>query len=549
MNKAAALRELFASEKLIRIVGAHNGATAKLVEGGGFEGVWASSLEVSASHAVPDANILTMTDYLNAAISMNDAVSIPVVVDVDQGYGNSMNVIRMIKKFEAAGIAGVIMEDKKFPKQNSLLAGGRQELASVSEFVGKIMAAKNAQETKEFMVIARVEALIAGWGQEEAMKRAKAYVEAGVDGIMIHSKKSDPTEIIEFVKKWDKNVPLVIVPTTYSGMDEKMISRYPKIKMVIYANHVMRSIIKSVKETLDEIQISGGVKTVSPKLATLKEVFELQGTYEMKANEERFLGLDKESITAIIPIAGRPPKSLAHVLPETPLALLDINGKSLLKRNIEGLKSLGITKIILVAGYNHERLNASDVEDVSVIINEDYENSGSIHSIMLAKEELEGRVLVLFGDILFEPELIEKLLKSDKDITISIDKSYTKSKFKDKKLDLVVAKYSPIKGSRILNPRKYNIISQIGQDIPRTEANFEFCGVTLLSKKGTNSFKDTVRKLVEKGEVKNLDMDHTLQEMINQGHTIYAQEVSEGWIEMNTFQNYKDACEMLSQKE
>ena len=124
--KAQKLRELFKKPGLIRLVGAHNGLTARLVERAGFEGIWASSLEVSASHAVPDANILTMNDYLNAAIDMNSAVSIPVVVDVDQGYGNSINVIHTVKKFEASGISGIIMEDKLFPKQNSLLAGGKQ---------------------------------------------------------------------------------------------------------------------------------------------------------------------------------------------------------------------------------------------------------------------------------------------------------------------------------------------------------------------------------------------------------------------------------------
>jgi len=299
MSKTKKLRELFAKDGFFRLVGAHNGLTAKLVEKAGFEGVWASSLEMSASHAVPDANILTMTDYLNMAINMNDAVSIPVVVDVDQGYGNSSNVIRMIKKFEAAGIAGVIMEDKKFPKQNSLLAGGRQELASISEFSGKIMAAKNAQTDPDFMVIARVEALIAGWGHEEAMKRAKAYVEAGVDGIMIHSKKSDPAEVVKFVAEWDSEVPIVIVPTKYPSMNEAMINNYPKIKMVIYANHVIRSAVTSIKRTLNEIRETGGIESVNQSLIPVKELFELQGTFEMKDDEEKFLETDTEPISAI----------------------------------------------------------------------------------------------------------------------------------------------------------------------------------------------------------------------------------------------------------
>ena len=202
MSKAKKLRELFIKEGVIRIVGAHDGLTAKLAELAGFDGVWASGFEISASHAVPDANILTMTQYLEAASTMNDAVSVPVVADCDTGYGNSSNVVHMVRKYEPAGIAAVTIEDKRFPKVNSYIPG-RQELAPIAEFVGKILAAKNAQQTKEFMVIARVEALIAGWGQEEALRRAHAYVEAGADAILIHSKSSVPDEIVSFAKAWD----------------------------------------------------------------------------------------------------------------------------------------------------------------------------------------------------------------------------------------------------------------------------------------------------------------------------------------------------------
>jgi phosphoenolpyruvate phosphomutase len=155
----------------------------------GFDTIWASGLEISAANAVPDANILTMKDYLEAASNINEAVSIPVIADCDTGYGNSNNVIRLVKKYEAAGIAAICIEDKCFPKVNSYIPG-RQELAPLMEFVGKIMAAKDAQDSPEFMVIARVEALIAGWGLEEAWRRAEAYAEAGADAILIH--KANP---------------------------------------------------------------------------------------------------------------------------------------------------------------------------------------------------------------------------------------------------------------------------------------------------------------------------------------------------------------------
>ncbi|MFC1904266.1 isocitrate lyase/phosphoenolpyruvate mutase family protein [Chloroflexota bacterium] len=182
MSKAQKLRELFSREGMIRIVGAHDGITAKLVELNGFDGVWAGGFEVSTSYAVPDANILTMTQYFQAASIMNDAVSIPVIADCDTGYGNSNNVMHMVRKYEAAGVAAVSIEDKKFPKVNNYIPG-RQELAPIAEFVGKILAAKSTQTTKDFMVIARVEAMIAGWSEEEALRRAHAYADAGADAV------------------------------------------------------------------------------------------------------------------------------------------------------------------------------------------------------------------------------------------------------------------------------------------------------------------------------------------------------------------------------
>ena len=411
MSKVAKLRELFKKPGLIRLVGAHNGLIARLVEKAGFEAVWASSLEVSASHAVPHANILTMTDYLDAAVDMNDAVLIPVIVDVDQGYGNSINVIRMIQKFEAAGIAGVIMEDKKFPKQNSLLAGGKQELASIAEFSGKIMAAKNTQKDPDFMVIARVEALIAGWGHDEAIRRAKAYVKAGADAVMIHSKQSDPTEVIKFVDVWDEEVPIVIVPTNYYTLTEEKIKNHPKIKMVIYANHVIRSGVTAIKETLREISEQGGIHTISEKLIPVKELFELQGTFEMKEHEKQFVK-DKEPITAIIPAAGKPIDEVLQkiYLNDTPACMLDINGKPILQRSVELLNSCGISDVNVIVGYCGGKIN---VEGINKVENPEFGETKVLHSIMQVQEKMQNKTLIVFSDILFEKEVVERFIKKD----------------------------------------------------------------------------------------------------------------------------------------
>ena len=289
MSRAKKLRELFTQPGLVRMVGAHNGLGAKLVERAGFEGVWSSSLEVSASHGIPDASLLSMSQYLEAARSMVEVTSIPVVVDGDTGYGNANNVFYTVERFEEAGVAGITFEDKKFPKDNSLLPGGRQALAGVEEFAGKIEAAKAARRSPDFVIIARVEALIAGWGQEEAQGRANRYVEAGADAILIHSKSPDPKEIIEFVTRWQGRAPLVLVPTTYPSLTEKRIAELGKVKMVIYANHGLRTAIRAMEEVLAKIRQDGGIHDLDHLLVPMKHVFDLQDVPKMKEREQRFL--------------------------------------------------------------------------------------------------------------------------------------------------------------------------------------------------------------------------------------------------------------------
>jgi phosphoenolpyruvate phosphomutase len=289
LGKAKTLREQFQRPGLIRLVGAHNGMSAKLLERAGFEGVWASGLEISASYGIPDASLISMYQFLEAARSMNEVIDIPVVADCDTGYGNAINVMYMVKRYEEAGIAAVVIEDKKFPKDNSLLAGGRQDLLKVDEFEGKIEAAKAAQKHGDFMVIARVEALIAGWGQEEAQMRAHRYVDAGADAILIHSKSKDPQEIVQFVTDWDRDTPLVLVPTTYSTLKEKEIKELGKVKMVIYANHALRASIRAMEMLFKKITRDGGIYDLEAMIDPVDHVFDLQGVPQMKEHEGKFL--------------------------------------------------------------------------------------------------------------------------------------------------------------------------------------------------------------------------------------------------------------------
>ncbi len=208
-------RLLLRGPGVVLAAGAHDALSAKLAEQAGFDAIWASGFGISAVQAVPDANILTLTETLEAVRRIVDAVVIPVVADCDNGYGNAINVMRTAAEFERAGAAGICIEDNEFPKRCSFYAGVRRNLVPAEEHARKVEAATAARRDPGFLVIARTEALIAGLGHEEALRRARAYADAGADAVLVHSKARDFNELHAFAEAWDRPVPLVAVPTTY----------------------------------------------------------------------------------------------------------------------------------------------------------------------------------------------------------------------------------------------------------------------------------------------------------------------------------------------
>ena len=184
-------RLLLRGPGVVLAAGAHDALSAKLAEQAGFDAIWAGGFGISAVQAVPDANILTLTETLEAVRRIVDTVGIPVVADCDNGYGNAINVMRTAAEFERAGAAGICIEDNEFPKRCSFYAGVRRDLVPAEEHARKIEAATAARRDAGFLVIARTEALIAGLGQEEALRRARAYADAGADAVLVHSKAHD----------------------------------------------------------------------------------------------------------------------------------------------------------------------------------------------------------------------------------------------------------------------------------------------------------------------------------------------------------------------
>lgn len=276
-SKASKLRNSLETKPLVAGVGARDALDARLIENAGFDFVWASSFCISVAHCVPDASILSMTQFLETARSMNEVINLPIVYDADTGYGGESNTAYAVRLLEEADMAAICIEDKVFPKQSSLLPGGAHPLVSVEEFSRKIAAAKSAQSQGDIVVIARTEALIAGLGIDEALRRAEAYEKAGADMILFHSKSKTPDEIVECVKRWSGKAPVTLVPTNYPDLDEPAMEALGKIKMVIYGNQTVRAAVKAVEEVLGELRKNRGARTVDNRIATVNRVFALQG--------------------------------------------------------------------------------------------------------------------------------------------------------------------------------------------------------------------------------------------------------------------------------
>ena len=276
------LRRLIESKSIVRILESHNGLTGLItektkVENKEFDGMWLSSLTHSASKGKPDIQYIDMTTISQTLSEIFDVTTKPMIVDGDNG-GIVEHFKFMIKNLERMGVSAVVIEDKIGNKRNSLFEDTSNQLQdTIEDFSYKISQGKKVLVTKDFMIIARIESFILNNGLDDAVKRAKAYIEAGADGIMIHSKSKSPDEIFSFCKeykKFDKRVPLIAVPSTYNHITEKELSD-GGVDIVIYANHLLRSAYPSMVDTAKSILKNKRSYEADNKCLPIKKVLEL----------------------------------------------------------------------------------------------------------------------------------------------------------------------------------------------------------------------------------------------------------------------------------
>ncbi len=281
------LRQLISLTPIVKVLEAHSGITGLIVEKTVIEGengmldqfdaMWISSLCDSTAKGKPDIELVDMTSRFRTIEDITEVTTKPIIFDGDTG-GLTEHFVYTVRSLERMGVSAVIIEDKKGLKKNSLFGTDvEQTQAGIEEMSAKIAAGKKSQLTDDFMIIARIESLILEKGMEDAMDRAKAFVAAGADGIMIHSRKKEPDEILEFCDRFrmiNKTTPLVVVPSSFNTITEAELAAHG-VNIVIYANQLTRSAFPAMQQTAEDILRYHRAKEVDDRLMPIKQIITL----------------------------------------------------------------------------------------------------------------------------------------------------------------------------------------------------------------------------------------------------------------------------------
>ncbi|HVO46986.1 MAG TPA: phosphoenolpyruvate mutase [Steroidobacteraceae bacterium] len=544
LTRSAKLRQMLVSEPLEFLMEAHNGLSARIVREAGFRGIWASGLSISAQFGVRDNNEASWTQVVDMLEFMADASDLPILLDGDTGYGNFNNLRRLVRKLEQRGIAGVCIEDKQFPKTNSFLNGERQPLADIGEFAGKIAAGKDTQQDPNFSIVARVEALIAGWGMEEALRRAEAYRQAGADAILIHSKLSKPDEIVTFAREWARRCPLVIVPTKYYSTPTDVF-REAGISVVIWANHMVRSATAAMQNVAREIHSSETLVNVEDRIASVNEIFRLQDAEEYSLAERHYLAAAGASRSAVVLAASRG-RGLEALTSDRPKVMLPIAGKPLLRWMIDHFKKEHVDDITVVGGY---RADAIETSGIRLVVNERYAQTGELASLACALDALEGAAVISYGDLLFRSYVLRDLVDTTADFSVVVDSSPTAASNRTVRDFAYCSRPddrdlfgTPVILERVVSRSAPGTQSAEGAEL-RDTASGRWIGLLSVSRQGLERVKATVAQLRTRADFDSLDMPDLLNELIRAGARIEVSYVHGHWRGVNDLEDFNRAVD------
>jgi phosphoenolpyruvate phosphomutase len=530
VRRTTALRHLVARPELALLMEAHDGLSARIASEAGFEGVWASGLTISASFGVRDNNELSWSQVVDHVGFMADAATVPILVDGDTGYGNFNNMRRLVRKLGQAGVAGVTIEDKLFPKTNSFLRSEQQPLAAVEEFCGKIKAGKDSQSDPDFVLVARVEALIAGWGLAEAIRRAEAYHQAGADAILIHSRQSSAAEIFAFLDEWANRAPVVLVPTKYWRTPTAEY-RGRGVSVVVWANHLLRAAIGAMQATAHRLRADESLIDVEPQVAPLPEVFRLQGDDELEEAERRYLpAVSDDGLSAVV-LAAAAGDDFAGLTAAVPKAMLKVQGRPILARLLDDLGHFGCRAVTVVRGY---RAASIDLPGARFVDNPDFATTGEAYSLALAEAALVPGALLAFGDIVLKRHIVQALLEeAGEGITLSVDSALAGHDVPDR-----VHGSRPDAGRFSFAPVH---LTAMGDTVAVHRSHGAWIGLLHLGTEGARWLREAIAESRADGTLAHGRISDLLTRVLARGRSVTVVYTRGGWVNVNNLTDLIDA--------
>jgi phosphoenolpyruvate phosphomutase len=530
VKKTTQLRDMIRSENLEFIMEAHNGLSARIVDEAGFKGIWGSGLSISAAMGVRDNNEASWTQVLEVLEFMSDVTNIPILLDGDTGYGNFNNMRRLVVKLEQRKVAGVCIEDKLFPKTNSFV-GNAQPLADMNEFCGKIKAAKDTQIDDDFVVVARLEGFISGWGLKDVITRAEAYHAAGADALLVHSKKSNPSDIDAFMKEWGDRLPIMIVPTKYYSTPTDHFRKLG-ISLVIWANHNLRSSITAMRATSARIFADQSLINVEGTIATVADIFHLQGADELESAEKRYLPASGKSWNAIV-LAASQGEKFGDLTRDVPKTLLKANGVPILTSQIDSFNRMGITDVTVVRGFAKEAIAFPGIKTLD---NDDHASTKELFSLYVACDSIKGNTVISYGDILFKDHVLHELINSDDDISIVVDADCD---FTESYTDFVEndVPYTRSAFDRVVT------LKRMSSELDRKSVNGEFIGLWKVNQRGAAAVKAALGRLSQLENFKSLRIADLFSELAREARVsvIYTKGA---WMDVDSIVDLTRASEM-----
>lgn len=533
LRRTTRLRRLLESPALEVMLEAHNGLSARIVEEAGLAGIWASGLALSAQAGVRDANEMSWSQVVDAVEFMADATALPILLDGDSGYGNFNNMRRLVRKLEQRGVAGVCIEDKLFPKTNSFVHGERQELADVEDFCGKIAAAKDTQRDPDFCVIARVESLITGRDLTDALRRAEAYHRAGADAIVVHSKRPHAGEILGFMERWGGRAPVVIIPTTYYSTPLEVF-RQAGVSAVIWANHMVRAATHAMQQVARRIAQDGTVLDVEDRLATVPEIFRLQGSDELEAAERRYLASARAARSAVV-LGATEGDGLGDLTSNRPKMMLSVAGKPILRRLADDFKSQGIDEITAVTGY---RADAVDVSGVGTVSNPRHASTGELASLACAADRFTEDTVICYGDLLFRRYVLADLLASPAELTVVVDSAARNGRLSGTPDFAYCSRADDLAlwPSAVTLQRLSVQAGEAGR-----EADGRWIGMMRARGSGVGWMREGLAALAARPDFERLSMRDLLNLLIDQGRPVAVSYITGRWLDVNSLRDLERA--------